>query len=330
MRALITGGAGFIGSHLAEAVLRMGHEVLIVDDLSTGSLENIRHLLDGGKVQFVRESIREATTMTPLVDRCDVVFHLAAAVGVQLIVQRPVHTIETNIHGSEVVLDLANKFGRKVFVASTSEVYGKNTKVPFGESDDTTLGSTRFSRWSYACSKMVDEFLALAYHDQFGLPVVVCRFFNTVGPRQTGQYGMVVPRFVRWALEGKAIEIYGTGDQSRCFSNVADIVEAMIQLMECDGAVGEVINVGTTESISIEELADKIIEMTGSSSVKKLISYEEAYGQPFDDMLLRQPDLSKIKRLIAYEPKFSLEQTLQQVIDYERARMQSSSAQGES
>jgi len=321
MNVLITGGAGFIGSHLAEALLRMGHEVVLVDDLSTGSLGNVRHLLGGGNCRFVRESVRNASTMTALVDRSDVIYHLAAAVGVQLIVDRPVHTIETNIHGSEVVLNLANKFGRKIFIASTSEVYGKNTKVPFGEGDDTTLGCTRYSRWSYACSKMVDEFLALAYHDQYGLPTIVCRFFNTVGPRQTGQYGMVVPRFVRWALAGEPILIYGTGQQSRCFCSVHDVVEALIRLIVCDEAVGEVINIGTTESIAIEALADKIVEMTGSGSEKRFVSYEEAYGRPFDDMLRRQPDLTKIHRLIGYEPKYTLEQTLEQIIDYERERM---------
>ena len=252
MRVLITGGAGFIGSHLAEALLKRGDSVILVDDLSTGSMDNIRHLLDDPNVEFVRESVRNATTMTPLVDRCDLIYHLAAAVGVQLIVQRPVHTIETNIHGSEIILNLANKFGRKIFVASTSEVYGKSSQVPFREDDDTVLGSTRFSRWSYACSKMVDEFLALAYHDQYDLPAIVCRFFNTVGPRQTGQYGMVVPRFVRWALADEPIEIYGTGTQSRCFSNVADVVGALISLADCNDAVGEVINIGTTESATIE------------------------------------------------------------------------------
>jgi len=249
------------------------------------------------------------------------VFHLAAAVGVQLIVDHPVHTIETNIHGSEVVLDLANKFGRKILVASTSEVYGKNTKTPFNEDDDTTLGSTRFTRWSYACSKMIDEFLALAYHQENGLETIVCRFFNTVGPRQTGTYGMVVPRFVQRALSGETIEIYGSGAQTRCFCNVSDVVGALIELVDCDEAVGEVINVGTTESISIDALADKIIEMTGSTSDKRVISYEEAYGRPFDDMLVRKPDLGKINRLIGYEPIVSLDETLQQVIDFERSRM---------
>jgi len=318
MNILVTGGAGFIGSHLAEALLAAGHSVAVVDDLSTGSLENIAQLLGHERFQFVRESVRQESTMTALVDRCDVVVHLAAAVGVQLIVSRPVHTIETNIHGSEVVLSLANKFRRKILIASTSEVYGKNSKVPFNENDDTTLGSTRFTRWSYACSKMVDEFLALAYHDQYALPTIVCRFFNTIGPRQTGQYGMVAPRFIRRALRNETIEIYGTGEQSRCFSNVSDVVGALIALLDCDEAVGEVINIGTTESITIDALADEIIRMTGSVSQKRYLSYEEAYGRPFDDMLVRVPDISKIRGLIGYEPRKSLEQTLGEIIDYER------------
>jgi len=321
MDVLITGGAGFIGSHLTEALLADGHRVTVVDDLSTGSLDNLAAVSGGENFRFVRESVRNESTMTALVDRCDMVFHLAAAVGVQLIVDHPVHTIETNIHGSEVVLNLANKFGRKILVASTSEVYGKNTKTPFNEDDDTTLGSTTFTRWSYACSKMIDEFLALAYHQEYGLDTIICRFFNTVGPRQTGMYGMVVPRFVRRALGGETIEVYGTGEQTRCFCNVSDVVGALIGLMDCDQAVGEVINVGSTESISITALADKIIEMTGSSSDKRVISYEEAYGRPFDDMLVREPDLGKIARLIGYAPQVPLRETLQQVIDFERLRM---------
>jgi len=320
MNVLITGGAGFIGSHLAEAMLGAGHSVIVVDDLSTGSMDNIADLIDREGFRFVRESVRNDVSMTPLVDRCDTIFHLAAAVGVQLIVDRPVHTIETNIHGSEVMLNLANKFRRKILIASTSEVYGKSTKVPFREDDDITLGSTTFTRWSYACSKMVDEFLALAYHDQFGLETVICRFFNTVGPRQTGLYGMVVPRFVRGALAGEPIEIYGTGAQSRCFCNVADVVDALMKLIDCPAVIGEVVNLGTDEAISIEQLADKVIEMTSSKSEKRHLSYEEAYGRPFDDMLIRQPDLSKIKRLIGFEPKYTLEQTLRQIIDYERSR----------
>lgn len=321
MNILITGGAGFIGSHLAEALLELKHQVVIVDDLSTGSMRNIEHLLGRKDFQFVRESVRNVATMTAIVDRCEVIYHLAAAVGVQLIVDQPVHTIETNIHGSEVVLNLANKFRRKIFVASTSEVYGKNTKVPFSEDDDTTLGSTRFTRWSYACSKMVDEFLALAYHDQFGLEAIICRFFNTVGARQTGQYGMVVPRFVRKALRNEPIEIYGSGTQSRCFTNVLDVVGALIKLMDCPQAVGQVINIGNDQCITIEQLADKIIAMVGSKSVKKRLSYEEAYGRPFDDMLVRVPDLSKVRRLISFSPRYDLDQTLRQVIDFERARL---------
>jgi UDP-glucose 4-epimerase len=321
MNVLITGGAGFIGSHLSEAMLAAGHSVVSVDDLSTGSMDNISHLLSNPKYRFIRESVLNEMVMTSLMDRCDVVYHLAAAVGVQLIVDRPVHTIETNIHGSEIVLDLANKFRRKIVVASTSEVYGKNTKVPFSEDDDTTLGSTRFTRWSYACSKMVDEFLALAYHDQFGLETIVCRFFNTIGPRQTGMYGMVVPRFVRNALANEPLKIFGTGKQSRCFSNVADVVSALMKLSECPQAVGQVINVGTTECVTIEELADRIVKMTGSKSTKQYMSYEEAYGRAFDDMLVRVPNLSKIESLIGYKPKYNLEQTLQQVIAYERTSM---------
>jgi len=321
MNVLITGGAGFIGSHLAERMIAQGHRITAVDDLSTGSMDNIFSLMGRDDFQFVRESVRNAATMTALVDRCDVIFHLAAAVGVQLIVDRPVHTIETNIHGSEVVLNLANKFGRKIVVASTSEVYGKNTKVPFSEDDDTTLGSTRFTRWSYACSKMVDEFLALAYHDQFGLETIICRFFNTVGPRQTGQYGMVVPRFVRRALRNETIDIYGSGQQSRCFCNVADVVGALVKLIECPQAVGQVINIGSDQSIGIEALADKVVEMTGSKSGKRSLTYEEAYGRPFDDMLVRKPDLTKINKLIGYAPECDLDQTLGEVIDFERQRI---------
>ena len=321
MKALITGGAGFIGSHLAEALLNDGRGVLVVDDLSTGSLDNIRHLIGREGFEFVRESVRNATTMSALVPQCDRIFHLAAAVGVQLIVEKPVRTLETNIHGSEVVLDLANKFGRRIFVASTSEVYGKSTQVPFSEDDDSLLGSTRFTRWSYACSKMVDEFLALAYHDQYGLEVVVGRFFNTIGPRQTGAYGMVVPRFVRAALRGEPLVVYGSGEQRRCFCHVADVVGGVTALMECDEAVDEVVNIGNDAPITINRLAESIVEMTGSASEIRHISYEEAYGRAFDDMLVRKPDLSKIKRLIGYEAKHTLEQTLAAIIDHEQVRL---------
>jgi len=314
MKALITGGAGFIGSHLAEKLLQTGHEVIAVDNLSTGSLQNIQAIQSHPKFRFVYDSVRNPETMHILIEQCDTVFHLAAAVGVQLIVDRPVHTIETNIHGSEVVLEIANKFRKKVLIASTSEVYGKSEKTPFCEDDDTVLGSTRFSRWSYACSKAIDEFLGLAYHEQYGLSVVVVRFFNTVGPRQTGQYGMVIPRFVQWALKNKPILIYGTGKQSRCFGYIADIVDGIIDLMNCPEAFGRVYNIGSTEEISIEALANKIIEMTGSESPRKYVSYQEAYGKPFDDMMRRVPSLQRIKETINWEPTTNLTETLKIII----------------
>ncbi len=322
MKALITGGAGFIGSHLAERLLQTGHDVVALDDLSTGSLSNLEAVLDNPRFRFVFDNVRNAETMHLLVEQCDVIFHLAAAVGVQLIVDRPVHTIETNIHGTEVVLSVANKFRKKILLASTSEVYGKSEKVPFREDDDTLLGSTRFPRWSYACSKAIDEFLGLAYHGQYGLPVVAARIFNTIGPRQTGCYGMVVPRFVEQALKNEPILIYGTGKQSRCFAYVGDVVEGLISLMNCPEAAGRVYNVGAAEEIAIEALADKIIQMTGSRSEKKLISYEEAYGQPFDDMMRRVPCLDRTRETVGYEPKTTLTQALQHIIAEKRRTLQ--------
>ena len=319
MQALITGGAGFIGSHLSEKLLAQGHGVTVVDDLSTGSMNNIAGLLENPRFRFVRESVRNEIMMTTLVERAEVIYHLAAAVGVQLIVDRPVHTIETNIHGSEVVLSLANKFRTPVLIASTSEVYGKSDDVPFREDSDVVYGCTKFSRWAYACSKAIDEFLALAYFQENQLPVVIARFFNTVGPRQTGMYGMVVPRFVQRALAGQPLDIYGTGKQSRCFCNVSDVVSAVIKLTDCPQAVGQVINVGSSESITIEDLADLVVRMTGSRSQKQHLSYEQAYGRPFDDMLVRVPDLTKVHRLIGFTPKFTLEQTLSQIIEFEKA-----------
>jgi UDP-glucose 4-epimerase len=320
MKTLITGGAGFIGSHLAEKLLQIGHEVIAVDDLSTGSLRNIQAIQNHPKFRFVYDTVRNSETMHILIEQCDVVFHLAAAVGVQLIVDRPVHTIETNIHGTEVVLEIANKFRKKVLLASTSEVYGKSERTPFCEDDDTVLGSTRFSRWSYACSKAIDEFLALAYFEQYALPVVSVRFFNTVGPRQTGQYGMVIPRFVARALKNEPIPIYGTGKQSRCFAYISDVVEAVINLMNSPQAAGRVYNIGSTEEISIENLADKIIAMTASRSEKRFLSYEEAYGKPFDDMMRRMPSLQRIKEMIGWVPKTSLDQTLQVIIEAAKAK----------
>jgi len=318
MKALITGGAGFIGSHLAERLLDAGHDVTALDDLSTGSLDNLRNAADHPHFRFVLDDVRNDKTVHVLIEQCDIVFHLAAAVGVQLIVDQPVHTIETNIHGTEVVLSVANKFRKKVLLASTSEVYGKSEKVPFKEDDDTVLGSTRFSRWSYACSKAIDEFLGLAYHQQYGLPVVVARFFNTVGPRQTGRYGMVIPRFVEAALRNEPVVIYGSGKQSRCFGNVGDVVDAVVTLMDHPAAAGRVYNIGATEEITIEALADKIIQMTGSKSKKKFISYEEAYGRSFDDMMRRVPCLDRIAQTIGYKPKTTLTQTLEAIIAEKR------------
>ncbi len=315
MKALITGGAGFIGSHLAERLLSDGNEVIVIDDLSTGSLGNIEQIKDNPGFEFVNDTVCNAEMMYVLVEKCDVIYHLAAAVGVQLIVDDPVHTIATNIGGSEVVLDIANKFGKKTLIASTSEVYGKSENVPFREDDDIVMGSTKFSRWSYACSKAIDEFLAMAYYEQFGLPVVVARFFNTVGPRQTGRYGMVVPRFVERALKNEPISIYGTGKQSRCFGYVGDVVDASIALMNCPSAPGRVYNVGSQEEISIEDLAKRIIEITGSKSKIEYISYEEAYGKPFDDMMRRVPCLDRIKETIGYEPTTGLDEILAGVIE---------------
>lgn len=324
MRALITGGAGFIGSHLADRLIADGWDVVALDDLSTGRRENLSGLLDHERFQFVFDDVRNANTLHVLVSHCDVVFHLAAAVGVQLIVDQPVRTIETNIHGSEVVLAAANKFRKPVLVASTSEVYGKSENVPFREDDDTVLGSTRFSRWSYACSKAIDEFLALAYHNQYDLPVVVARLFNTVGPRQTGRYGMVIPRFVEQALRGEPLRIYGSGKQARCFGFVGDVTDALVRLMACDQAAGRVYNIGSTEEITIDALADKIIAMTASSSGKELVSYEKAYGRSFDDMMRRIPSLERINQMIGYEPKTRLDQILEMVIAEKRASMQGS------
>ncbi len=314
MKVLITGGAGFIGSHLAQRLLGQGCEVVAIDDLSTGRLENLSKANEHENFKFVLDSVRNTETMHILIEQCDVVYHLAAAVGVQLIIDRPVHTIETNIHGSEVVLEIANKFRKKVLIASTSEVYGKSEAVPFREDDDTVLGSTRFSRWSYACSKAIDEFLALAYHQQYGLDVVVARLFNTVGPRQTGQYGMVVPRFVESALKGDPVKIYGTGKQTRCFSYVGDVISGLQDLMDSDLATGQVFNIGSDQEISIEGLAKKIIELTGGGSSIEYVSYEQAYGRPFDDMMRRVPCLERLKATIGHVPETSLNEMLDLII----------------
>lgn len=320
MRALITGGAGFIGSHLAEALLAQGHQVTIIDDLSTGRFENIAHLVGHPSFRFAIETITNETVMDRLVSECDVIFHLAAAVGVQLVVSRPVQVIETNVYGSAMVLRLANRYRCKVLLASTSEVYGKGVQVPFREDDDRLLGPTTRSRWSYACSKAMDEFLALAYHKQHRLPIVIFRLFNTIGPRQTGRYGMVVPRFVRQALRGDPITVYGDGRQTRCFLDVRDAVRAIIGLAEAPAAVGQVFNVGSTEEISILALAQRVKMLTDSSSDIVFIPYEQAYEEGFEDFQRRVPDISKIERLLGYHPRYSLDETLQSVIDYFRGR----------
>ena len=322
MKVLITGGAGFIGSHLAERLLKDGNNtIVVIDNLSTGSLKNIEGFEDESGFDFVEGDVRDADLMADLVERSETIFHLAAAVGVKLIAERPVHTIETNIVGTEVVLETANKFGKRILLASSSEVYGKNEAVPFREDDDIVLGSTRFSRWSYACSKAIDEFLGLAFCQQYGLGVVIGRFFNTIGPRQTGQYGMVVPRFVQRALRNEPVLIYGTGRQSRCFCYVEDVIDAIIALMNCDEAAGKVYNIGSAEEISIEALADKIIEMTDSRSKKEFVSYENAYGRPIEDMMRRVPNLERIKKTIAWKPKTSLTETLRVIIENEKLKM---------
>ncbi len=292
----------------------------VVDDLSTGSLENIAGLRDRAGFEFVRGSIRDAELMESLAGGSDTVFHLAAAVGVKLIADDPVHTIETNIDGTQVVLEAANKSKAKVFIASSSEVYGKSEAVPFAEEDDLILGSTSLSRWAYACSKAIDEFLGQAFHKQYGLNVVIGRFFNTIGPRQTGRYGMVVPRFVERALSNEELQVCGTGKQTRCFCYVSDVVEAVIGLMECEAAAGTVFNIGSDEEISIEALAEKVIEMTGSGSSKQFITYEEAYGRPIDDMMRRVPSLERIKQTIGWAPKVDLSGALERIIESCRRR----------
>lgn len=320
MRVLVTGGAGFIGSHLAEQLLENGDKVVIIDNLSTGSLNNIESFKDHRRLDFVAGDIRNAELIEPLVEQSDVIFHLAAAVGVRLIAEDPVHTIKTNIGGTETVLDIVNKFGKKILIASTSEVYGKSEAIPFREEDDIVLGSTSLSRWSYACSKAIDEFLGLAFNRQYGLGVVIGRFFNTIGPRQTGQYGMVVPRFVQRALRNEPVLIYGTGKQTRCFCCVFDLVEAIINLMNCEQAAGKVYNIGSREEIAIEELADKIIEMTGSKSSKQFVPYEVAYGRPIEDMMRRVPSLERIEKTIGWKSRISLDETLQAIIESEKLK----------
>jgi nucleoside-diphosphate-sugar epimerase len=326
MKVLITGGAGFIGSHLAEEHLKRGDEVYIIDDLSTGSMENIGRIKGLSKLHYYLDSVTNHHLVAELVDLCDAVYHLAAAVGVRLIVESPVKTIETNVHGTEVVLHHAAKKRKRVLIASTSEVYGKRDRVPFSEDDDLVMGATNKGRWSYACSKAIDEFLAVAYWKERKVPTVIARLFNTVGPRQTGRYGMVIPNFVRQALAGEDLTVYGDGSQTRCFTHVSDVVGALILLIESRNAVGEVYNIGSDREVTILELAEKIKSLTGSDSSIVFTPYDQAYEEGFEDMLRRVPDLSKIHKLIEYRPTVDLDEILESVIDYQRSGLAASHA----
>jgi UDP-glucose 4-epimerase len=319
MNALITGGAGFIGSHLAEALLERGNSVSVIDNLSTGSMDNVQHLQGNPRFSLVVDTIMNENVMRKLIEEADAVYHLAAGVGVKYVIDNALVSMLTNIRGTEIVLDLASNNGKKrVILASTSEVYGKNGKVPFKEEDDRVLGSVYSTRWGYSMSKAVDEFLALAYWREKDVPTVTVRLFNTCGPRQTGEYGMVVPRFVQSALMGKPLTVYGDGTQKRCFTYVGDVIRALLALTENDKAVGEVFNVGNTREISIRELAEKVISLTGSDSEIIYIPYEEAYGEGFEDMKRRIPDTTKIQKLIGWTPKVHLNELLMTVIDYYR------------
>jgi UDP-glucose 4-epimerase len=318
MRVLITGGAGFVGSHLSEALLERGDEVFILDNLSTGSIENVVHLKGNPRFHYTIDTVSNEPVLAELIDRCDIVVHLAAAVGVKLIVEQPVHTIETNVHGTEVVLKHANKKKKLVLIASTSEVYGKSAEVPFREDADLVLGPTAKHRWAYACSKMIDEFLALAYWKERKLPVIVVRLFNTVGPRQTGRYGMVIPNFVRQALAGQPITVFGDGTQSRSFTYVGDVVKAMVALIDEPRAIGQVFNIGNGKEISIRQLAEKVKQLTGSQSEIVLVPYEKAYEAGFEDMPRRVPDIGRIQSLVGYAPTVELDETLTRVIEHFR------------
>ncbi len=319
---LVTGGAGFIGSHLCERLLAQGHTVSVIDDLSTGSRSNIAEFLDSPNFHFAKADISDAVVLDRLTSQADVVIHLAAAVGVMLIVEHPVHTITTNVMGTEAVLEAAVRYNCRVLLASTSEVYGKGSKIPFAENDDVLLGPTCRNRWAYAASKMVDEFLGLAYHNEFGLQAVPFRLFNTVGPRQSGQYGMVVPRFVRQALRNEPITVYGDGSQQRCFCDVRDVIEAIIALAEHPDSPGQLYNIGATEEISILQLAELVKSLTGSTSDIIHMTYEEAYAPGFEDMDRRVPDNSKVNELVGWQPTRNLQDILQAVIDYERGQVE--------
>jgi len=314
MRVLITGGAGFIGSHLADAYLNRGDTVFVLDDLSTGSIRNIQHLKHHPNFEYAIDSVQHNSAVAEVIDDCDAVFHLAAAVGVRLIVESPVTTIETNVHGTEVVLAHANKKKKPVLVASTSEVYGLSNRIPFREDDPLVIGPTDKARWSYACSKALDEFLAYAYWREKKLPTIIVRLFNTIGPRQTGQYGMVVPNFVKQALSERPITVYGDGTQTRCFADVLDVVQALIKLMECPDAVGQIFNIGSTEEVTILNLAHRVKELAKSNSEIVMIPYEQAYEQGFEDMHRRVPDTTKIRNAVGFQPERSLDQILERII----------------
>ena len=320
MRYLITGGAGFIGSHLAERLLEKGEQVVLLDNLSTGSMENIRHLKGSDRLEYHLDGIENRQILAELVDDADVIVHLAAAVGVKLIVESPVRTIETNVNGTQMILEAASKKKKLVLIASTSEVYGKNTNVPFHEDADLVLGPTTKGRWSYAASKALDEFLALSYWKEKKQPVIVVRFFNTVGPRQTGRYGMVLPNFVKRALDGEPIEVYGNGQQSRCFCDVRDTVEALLRLMPLDRAVGEVINIGNTEEVTIENLAKIVKHRTGSDSPIKFVPYDKAYEPGFEDMMRRVPSIEKLHALTGFRPQTNLADIIDRVSAYFRQK----------
>jgi len=317
---LITGGAGFIGSHLADALLRRGYDVSLIDDLSTGRRENIAHIENDPRVDVTIGSILDTERLKPLVDACDVIFHMAAAVGVRLIVNKPLHSLVTNIEGTHNVLKLAAQSGKKTLLASSSEIYGKSEECPFGETANRLLGSTTITRWLYSTTKAADEFLALAYFREQGLPVVIARLFNVVGPRQSAQYGMVIPTFVRQALRAEAVTVYGDGQQTRCFACVYDVVEALIDLMENPDAAGDVFNVGSDEEVTIQQLAERVIAATGSTSPIEFIPYEVAFAGGFEDMRRRVPDISKLRNLTGYKPRYDLNRTLETIIDWVRAQ----------
>lgn len=326
MKYLITGGAGFVGSHLADKLINEGHEVTVIDDLSTGRYSNVEHLEGNNKFRLIIDTVLNEKLMEELIRDTDRVFHMASAVGVRLIMEQPVKTIETIFHGTDVVLKFCSRYRKRVLVPSTSEVYGKGVSVPFKEEDDLLTGSTDKHRWAYACAKTLDEFLALAHWKETRLPVVVVRLFNTVGPRQTGQYGMVVPNFIKSALSNKPINVYGDGNQARCFGHVLDIVEGLAKAIETPECFGQVINFGNNEEITILDLAKRVVEKTGSESEIRFLTYDEVYGEGFEDMQRRVPSLEKAKRLVGYQPTRTLDNIITDVVEEFRERLKTETA----